>query len=113
MAGGRARAGEYAERVNAAVDLAEVGVPAAEAIGVLAERFGCSARQARRYVERAARHGRIEVPQEMVAFTVKLPAELVDRVRARARASGQTISAVVAQALAEFLTRSMGKRRRR
>jgi predicted transcriptional regulator len=41
----------------------------------------------------------------MVVFTVKLPATLAGRVRAAATASGQTISALVTQALTEFLDR--------
>jgi hypothetical protein len=105
MAGDRVRAGEYAERVNAAADLAEAGVPVAEAARVLAGRFGCSQRQARRYAERAARAGRVDVPQATSVFTVKLPAGLGAAVREHARASGRTISAVVAQALEEFLAR--------
>jgi hypothetical protein len=105
MAGDRVRAGEYAERVNAAADLAEAGVPVAEAARVLAGRFGCSQRQARRYAERAARAGRVVVPQATTVFTVKLPAGLGAAVREHARASGRTISAVVAQALEEFLSR--------
>jgi predicted transcriptional regulator len=40
-----------------------------------------------------------------VVFTVKLPAALAGRVRAHARESGTTISAVVARALTEFLAR--------
>ncbi len=105
MAGDRARAGEYAERVNAAADLAEAGVPVAEAARVLASRFGCSQRQARRYAERAARAGRVDAPQATTVFTVKLPAALAAAVREHARASGRTISAVVAQAVEEFLAR--------
>jgi predicted transcriptional regulator len=46
-------------------------------------------------------------------FTVRLPATLVARVRERARGSGSTISAVVAQALTEFLARDHRKRPRR
>jgi predicted transcriptional regulator len=38
-------------------------------------------------------------------FTVKLPAALARRVRRAARATGQTISTFVAQALTEFLER--------
>jgi len=38
-------------------------------------------------------------------FTVKLPAALAARVRAHARESGTTISAVVTRALTEFLAR--------
>jgi hypothetical protein len=99
------RAGEQAERVNAAAELLEAGVPAAEAARVLAGRFGVSVRQARRYADQAGASGRVEVPEESVVFTVKLPAALAGRVRAHARASGTTISAVVARALTEFLAR--------
>jgi hypothetical protein len=106
MAGDRVPAGEYAERVNAAADLAEAGVPVAEAARLLAGRFGCSQRQARRYAERAALAGRVDVPRPTSVFTVKLPAGLGAAVREHARASGRTISAVVAQALEEFLARS-------
>ncbi len=77
----------------------------AEAARVLAGRFGCSQRQARRYTERAARAGRVDVPQATAVFTVKLPAGLGAAVREHARMSGRTISAVVAQALEEFLAR--------
>jgi hypothetical protein len=113
MAGGRVRAGGYAERVNAAADLAEAGVPVAEAARLLAGRFGCSQRQARRYVERAAEAGRVEAPEATTVFTVKLPAGLAAAVREHARASGRTISAVVAQALEEFLARSRREHPRR
>ena len=100
---GRAGGGEHAERVNAAAGLAEAGLPAAEAARVLAGRFGCSLRQARRYVDQAAASGRVPVPEPGVVFTVKLPGRLAAAVREHARASGRTISAVVAQALEEFL----------
>jgi predicted HicB family RNase H-like nuclease len=115
MAGGRGRvdAGEYARRVNAAVEQLESGVPVAEAARQLAERFDCSLRQARRYVERAAQAGRREAPEVSTVFTVRLPATLAARVRERARGSGSTISAVVAQALTEFLARDHRKRPRR
>ena len=107
------RAGEQAERVNAAVDLLEAGVPAAEAARVLAGRFGVSARQARRYADQARAAGRAQVPEESVVFTVKLPAALAGRVRAHARESGTTISAVVTRALTEFLARGRRNNPRR
>ncbi len=88
--GDRAGGGEHAERINAAAELAEAGMPAAEAARELAGRFGCSVRQARRYVDQA-RSGRVPV--------------LAAAVREHAAASGRTISAVVAQALEEFLAR--------
>ena len=80
-------------------------MPAAEAARVLAARFGVSARQARRYADQARASGRTEVPEASVVFTVKLPAALAARVRAHARESGTTISAVVARALTEFFAR--------
>ena len=102
---GRVDAGEYARRVNAAAELLASGVALAEAARLLADRFGCSARQARRYVERAAQDGPTPVPEATTVFTVRLPAALAARVRERARESGSTISALVVQALTEFLAR--------
>jgi Ribbon-helix-helix protein, copG family len=109
----RAAGGERAERINAAAELASAGVPPAEAARVLAGRFGCSQRQARRYADQAARSGRVAVPEPAAVFTVKLPVRLAAAVRAHARASGRTISAVVAQALEEFLERGRRNHPRR
>jgi predicted transcriptional regulator len=50
----------------------------------------------------------VEVPGRKVVFTVKLPAELARRVRRAARATGGSISALVAEALSEFLDRHHG-----
>ena len=88
-------------------------MPVAEAARVLAGRFGCSARQARRYAEQAARAGRAEVPQDTVVFTVKLPVGLAGRVRVHARQAGLAISAVAAQALEEYLARGQKNHPRR
>jgi hypothetical protein len=114
MAGGRrARGEEYAARVNAAAELVAAGAEVADAARGLAGRFGISERQARRYVERAVAGGPVEVPQATTVFTVKLPVQLVARVRAHAAGSGRTISSVVAQALEEFLSRGRRERPRR
>jgi hypothetical protein len=114
MAGDRrVGAGGQAERVNAAAELLEAGVPAVEAARVLAGRFGVSARQARRYADQARASGRVEVPETSVVFTVKMPAALAVRVRAHAREGGTTISAVVTHALTEFLARGRRNNPRR
>jgi len=107
----RAGAAEYASHVNAAAALLDAGIPAAEAARVLAGQLGCSQRQARRYLARAAESGRVEVPDDGTVFTVRLPLRLAAAVREHARASGRTISSVVAQALEEFLGRARGDRR--
>jgi hypothetical protein len=106
----RAGAAEHAERVNEAAGLLEAGVAAAEAARVLAGRLDCSQRQARRYVALAAEAGRVAVPGEGTVFTVRLPVRLAAAVRDHARASGRTVSSVVAQAVEEFLARAHGDR---
>jgi hypothetical protein len=111
--GGRAGADVFAARVNAAADLLAAEVPAADAARELAARFGCSPRQAHRYLQRAARSGRMPVPDPAAVFTVKLPVPLIARVRAYAAASGRALSAVVGQALEEFLARAHRERPRR
>src|SRR2546425_12387859 len=93
---------EYAARINAAAELAEAGVPAAEAARVLATRLGCSVRQARRYVDQAAADGRARVPEASTGFTVKRPPGLAARGRAQAREAGITIPALGTQALEEL-----------
>jgi hypothetical protein len=103
---GRVRADVFAERVNAAADLLDSDVPAADAARELARRFGCSARQAHRYLQRAGLSGHVPVPAPAAVFTVKLPVPLIARVRAYAAASGRALSAVVGQALEEFLART-------
>ena len=85
---GRARGDVFAERVNAAAELLDAGVPAAEAARELAGRFGCSPRQAHRYVQRAGRSGHVAVPGPAAVFTVKLPVPLVARVRDACRRVG-------------------------
>jgi predicted transcriptional regulator len=102
--GDRVHAAEFACRVNAAAALLESGSPTAAAVRAMAESEGVSLRQARRYVEQAMA-GRVVVPEANVVFTVKLPGSLATRVRERARGGQSTISAVVAQALDEFLAR--------
>jgi hypothetical protein len=105
--GGRVGGVEYAGRVNAAAGLV------AAAARVLAGRFGCSQRQARRYMEAAVRSGPVTVPEPATVFTVKVPASLAQQVREHARASGRSISAVVTQALEEFLARGRRNHPRR
>src|ERR1700754_4579089 len=114
MSGGRARAGagEYAERVTAPSELLESGVAVAEAAQILADRFGCSTRQARRYAERAAEGGRVAAPEATTGFNIKPAAASGGRGRKRGKASGSSISALVADALTEFLARGHRKRPR-
>jgi len=101
--GRRARAEQVAKRVNAATELLDAGMDVIDATRTLARRYRLSERQARRYVERARDQGSMEVPGRKVVFTVKLPVGLARRVRRAAHATGQSISALVSEALVEFL----------
>lgn len=101
----RARSDQYARRVNVAAELLATGLDAAQVARQLARRYRLSERQAWRYVEQARDQGTLEVPSPKVVFTVKLPTGLARGVRRQARRSGVTISALVAQALREFLDR--------
>ncbi|WP_433521470.1 hypothetical protein ACQPZ2_29660 [Nocardia pseudovaccinii] len=58
-------------------------MPVADAARGLADRFGCSLRQARRYVDRAVVSGPMPVAEPTVVFSIKLklPAALDVRVR--------------------------------
>lgn len=103
--GRRARADQVAKRVNTAAGLLAGGMTVVDATTALARRHRLSERQARRYVERARDEGTMEVAGTKVVFSVKLPAALARRVRRAARATGRSISALVTQALAEFLER--------
>ena len=103
--GRRARADQVAKRVNTAVELLDGGMEVADVAVALARRHRLSERQACRYVEPARDEGPMEVARPKVVFTVKLPAVLARRVRQRGEQSGRTISALVAQALTEFLAR--------
>lgn len=98
---------QKAERINAAAELLARHERLAEAAAALVRTFAMSKRQAYRYLQEAeARGGAIPVPDAKVAFTVKLPQRLVDDLRRHAQRSGESLSALVTQALKAFLRRA-------
>lgn len=103
MALRRAYADEYAERVNRAAALLRDLLPADAVRGLEAE-FGLSERQARRYVDVALEQpGGVPVPERTTVFTVRLAPSLIGGLRERAGATGQTLSAVTAEAVRCYL----------
>jgi hypothetical protein len=108
----RVRADEYAERINRAAVLLGECSPA-EVVRVLQGEHGVSERQARRYVRAAqVAPGGVVVPERTAVLTVKLPASLIARLRAVARASGRGVGATAAEALRVGLERVEGERGR-
>jgi hypothetical protein len=103
MALRRARADEYAVRVNRAVALVGECSPA-DAVRALQAEYGLSERQARRYVNAAlGRPAGVVVPERTAVFTVRLAPSLIAGLRERARSRGQTLSATVAEAVRAYL----------
>jgi predicted DNA-binding transcriptional regulator YafY len=95
---------EQAKRVNAAIALLRKHALRAKVVRAMMRRFRISRRQAYRYVHRAEEARQpMEIPEQKVVFTVKLPKSLAVRIRRFAGSSGRTLSAVVAQALEGFL----------
>ena len=106
MTSKRARADEYAHRVNEAMELLEGGGQSTEVAQELARRHSVSTRQGWRYVREATeRSVPLEVPEQKVVFTVKLPQSLAERVRAMAATRGKTLSGFVSDALEAWLRR--------
>jgi len=106
----KSQAGEYAHRVNEALELLHEGRPPAGVAQELARRHGVSVRQGWRYVREASeRSGPLPVPEPKVVFTVKLPESLAGRVRAVAAARGKTLSALVSEALEAWLRLRSGR----
>jgi hypothetical protein len=95
----RARADQYAERVNRAVGL--LGERSrAGAVRALQVEHGLSERQARRYVRAAQQApGGVAVPERTAVLTVRLPASLIARLRAVAAASGRGVGSTASEAL--------------
>jgi hypothetical protein len=103
MALRRAYADEYAVRVNRAAVLVCDLVPA-DVVRALQAEFVLSERQARRYVNVALEQpDGVVVPERTAVFTVRLAPSLIGGLRERAGATGQTLSAVTAEAARGYL----------
>src|SRR3989339_593535 len=101
---------ERAKKINTAVAFLKEFGSLVEAAVALSSQYGISKRQAYRYVKEAETAGRkIPVPDQKVAFTVKLSQNLTLVLRQYAQFKGQTLSEVVTQALEAFLYK--GRRR--
>lgn len=102
----RSNAGQYARRVNRAIELLDEGQAPADAARQLARQFDVSQRQGWRYVREASEQSEpLDVTESKIVFTVKLPEGLARRVRAAAAAGGKTLSALVTEALEAWLRR--------
>ena len=98
---------EKARRLNAAFDLIARGYSLNNAAEILVEQFELSLRQAYRYLQQAQNIKRpVEVSAPTIPITIKVPGEVVVKLRAYARASGLTIGETVARAVLRFLAKA-------
>lgn len=95
---------ERAQRLNAAFDLLASGYAIAEAAAIMSAKFGLSRRQAYRYLQeaQAIKHP-VPVGAPTIPITIKVPEDVVVKLRAHAQASGMTIGEIVARAVLRFL----------
>lgn len=95
---------ERAQRLNAAFDLLARGYTLAEAATALIGQFGLSRRQAYRYLQEAQGiKAPVPVTAPSIPITIKVPKEVVVKLRAYAQTSGLTIGEIVARAVLSFL----------
>jgi hypothetical protein len=91
-------------RLNAAFNLLAEGYTLAEAATALTQQFGLSRRQAYRYLQEAQEiDAPVVVASPPIPITLKIPADIVNRLRLHAQTSDMTIGEIVAQAIVSFL----------
>ena len=106
----RASGVQMAKRLNRARVLLRRFEQLPEAVERLAKDCSISPRQAYRYLQQAHRlKGPVAVPESKLAFTVKLPPGLIQRVRLYASVKQLSISEVVSRALLALLPRGRGR----
>ena len=107
---GRASDAQMAERLNRARELLRQFAQLPEAVERLAHDCSISPRQAYRYLQHARRLKEpIAVTESKLAFTVKLPRSVIQRVRLYASVKRLSISEVVHRALLACLPRGRGR----
>lgn len=97
---------ERAQRLNGAFDLLARGYTLADAATALTKEFGLSRRQAYRYLQEAQRiDGPVPVSSPAIPITIKVPEDVVIKLRSYARSSGLSIGVIVARAVLSFLAK--------
>ncbi len=105
---------KQAQRLNTALSLTKKYSSVSETVNKMAEQFSISKRQAYRYIREASEIGeRVPIPDQKVAFTVKLSQSLVQRLREYSKSSEKSLSVIVTQSLEVFLQNGLGQRQKK
>ena len=100
----RSTQAQKAERLRAAQRLLANNISMAEAALALSRENGLSLRQAYRYLEAARKkEPPLSAPRLSVTISLKMPADLAQRLQAHAGASNLTASEVMRRAVTAFL----------
>src|SRR5260370_33180778 len=106
----RASDAQKAQRLNRARERLRQFEDRVQAVTEWARECSISLRQAHRYIQQAQQLKQpIPVSEGKLAFTVKLPRSLIQRVRLYARARKLPVSEVVTRALRAMLQRGRGR----
>ena len=102
---------QSAQRINTALSLIKQHSTVSKAAKAMAEQFGISKRQAYRYLGQARETGaELPIPDQKIAFTVKLSQSIIQSLREYAKKSGKSLSEIVTQSLEALLQN--GRRQR-
>lgn len=95
---------EKAIRLNAAFNLLSMNYSLSDAADALVKEFELSRRQAYRYLLEAQQmEGPALETAPSIPITIKMPEDVVVRLRSHAQSSGMTIGEIVAHAIVNFL----------
>jgi len=95
---------ERAKRINSARAFISRHDTTAKAVSAMIDQYAISKRQAYRYIQEAKMIRKdVPVPDTKIAFTVKLPQNLIQALRQRAKDTGKTLSEIVTRSLEAFL----------
>ena len=101
---------QRAQRINKALSLIKKQGSIAKVAKTMAEQYGISKRQAYRYTQEAIKIGEeVPIPDQKIAFTVKLSQDLIFVLRAYAKKSRKSLSEIVTQSLEDFLQNGQGQ----
>ena len=101
---------ERAQRINTALSLMKKHNNVAKAADAMTEKYGISKRQAYRYIHEAGKIGaELPIPDQKIAFTVKISQSLIQTLREYAKKSGKSLSQIVTQSLEGFLQNGRGQ----
>ena len=102
---------ERAQRINTALSLIKKHNTVSRAADAMTEQYGISKRQAYRYIHDASKIGvEIPIPDQKIAFTVKLSQSLIQALREYAKKSEKSLSEIVTQSLEGVLQNGRGHR---